>query len=175
LDSVAEDNIVPAKEGTAYLASRHRRIGLINGPQHVSTAVERRRAVLEQLEAAGSDRPEVYEYEGDYTRESGKQAIRYFMALPEPPTGLFSANNEMTYGVFLGLRELGLPADAVEIVSFGGLEFSSLFNHRMSYIRQSPAAVGESAADLALQCAANPAKERENRILVPRFVQNDEC
>ncbi len=38
------------------------------------------------------------------------------------PTAIFSANNEMAFGVYLGLQELGIPLDSIE-------DFGSAFKY----------------------------------------------
>lgn len=171
VDLVAEDNMVCTMEAISYLLDRHDRIAVIEGPSETSTASERTRAVVERVQGAGRRLPEPYRYPGDYGRESGKAALHYFMSLPDPPTAIFSANNEMTYGVYLGLRELGLKSDSIEVVSFGELELSSLFTHRLSYIQQAPLLVGAAVAELVQRGIQDPEKGVENRILIPRFIR----
>lgn len=171
LDTVAEDNIYAAKAAIDYLAGkRHKRIGIINGPPSISTARERRQGALIGLEEAGIGLAPDYIAEGDYTRESGTAAVRRLLALPEPPTALFSANNEMTFGIYLGLQELGLPLDSIEVVSFGNLEFASLFHHKLSAIMQNPQHIGEIVGDLLIRRLGGDHEEVETQILVPKLV-----
>lgn len=170
-DTVAEDNIYAAKAAIEYLIQkRHSRIGIIHGPQSISTARERRQGALIGLEEAGAALASDYMVEGDYTRESGMSAIRQLMALPEPPTAVFSANNEMTYGLYLGLHELGLPLDGIEVVSFGNLEFSALFRNKLSVLMQNPQEIGGMVGELLIRRLSGDLDEIENHILVPKFV-----
>jgi LacI family transcriptional regulator len=171
LDTVAEDNFYAAKAAIDYLIERkHSKIGIVTGPQSISTARERRQGALMGLEEAGISLAPEAMFEGDYTRESGIKAIHYFMNLPDRPTAVFSSNNEMTFGIYLGLRELGVPLDSIEVVSFGDLEFSSLFRHKLSVIMQNPEEIGETVGDLVIRRLSTPDGEIENRILVPKLI-----
>ncbi|MFC0212970.1 LacI family DNA-binding transcriptional regulator [Paenibacillus chartarius] len=171
-DAVMEDNETAAEEAVMYLLDKgHRTVGVLNGPAGISTAAERARGALKALTVRGMEAHTEYSYYGDYTRNSGKRAAKYFLELPVPPTAVFSANNEMTFGFLLGLKENGLPIDHMELVSFGGLDFASLFRHRLTAIRQEPDAVAEAAAELLLRRIREPesAGKREKRLLVPRL------
>jgi LacI family transcriptional regulator len=171
LDTVAEDNFYAAKAAIDYLIGRkHSKIGIVTGPQSISTARERRQGALMGLEEAGISLAPEGMFEGDYTRESGIKAIHYFMNLPDRPTAVFSSNNEMTFGIYLGLRELGVPLDSIEVVSFGDLEFSSLFCHKLAVILQNPQEIGETVGDLVIRRLSTPDGEIENRILVPKLI-----
>lgn len=171
LDTVAEDNLYATKSAIEYLARKHHsKIGIINGPQHIMTARERWQGALLGLTEAGLSPAADAVYDGDFTRESGIRAIRAFMGLEEPPTAVFSANNEMTFGLYLGLHQLGLPLDSIEVVSFGDLEFSSLFRHKLSVIMQAPHQIGESVCELLLRRLDSPVDETENKIYVPKLV-----
>jgi LacI family transcriptional regulator len=171
LDTVAEDNIYATRAAIDYLLEKnHQRIGILNGPQSISTARERRQGAIIGLEEAGISLAPEMMIEGDYTRDSGIKAIREFMSLPYRPTAVFSANNEMTFGIYLGLHELGLPLDSIEVVSFGNLEFSSLFQHKLSVIMQTPQELGETVGELLIRRLSGHDAAVENRILVPRLV-----
>lgn len=174
-DLVMEDNRTPAGEAITYLlAQGHARIGIVNGPATISTANERYEGVVEAYKEAGVPISSESVYQGDFTRASGKQAIHWFMAQSEPPTAIFSTNNEMTFGLYLGMKELGMETDSIEVVSFGELDFASLFRHRLSVIIQNPDMIGEAAAEMLLERLSNETKMRENRIFVPQFKARQE-
>ncbi|MFK7692553.1 LacI family DNA-binding transcriptional regulator [Paenibacillus sp. HJGM_3] len=169
-DLVMEDNRSPASDAVTFLLERgHTRIGIVGGPNHIRTANERHGGVVEAFEAAGIPMPSDTVVQGDFTRASGKQAIRSLLSLREPPTAVFSANNEMTFGLYLGMKELGVATDSLEVVSFGDLEFASLFRHRLSVIVQNPELIGETAAEMLLKRLTDETKMRESRIFVPQF------
>jgi len=168
LDTVAEDNAQASKTAIeALIANGHARIGVVKGPESISTACERLEGVLQGLAEAGRTLEPELAFGGDYSRESGSGAARHFMAMAEPPTAVFSLNNEMTFGLYLGLQQLGIPLDRLEVVSFGDLEFSSLFRHRLSVITQDPQLMGEEVADLFVKKLGMNGGAVQNRIIVP--------
>ncbi|WP_409342495.1 LacI family DNA-binding transcriptional regulator [Paenibacillus sp. MBLB4367] len=173
LDTVAEDNTRAVKSAVGFLlANGHTRIGVIKGPESTITARERYEGVLQALSEAGITPDPELAFSGDYARDSGTQAIRQFMALAEPPTAVFSANNEMTFGLYLGLQQLQIPLDFLEVVSFGDLEFSSLFRHRLSVIKQNPQQLGEAVGELVVKKLGTQGGAAENRIFVPEWIPN---
>lgn len=172
LDVVAEDSFDVSREAIVYLAGRgHRRIAVINGRLTISTARERYAGVCAGFAQAGLQAAPELVVEGDYTRQGGLAAIRALMAQSERPTAVFCANNEMTFGVYLGLQELGIPLDELDIVSFGDLEFSSLFHQRLTVIRQNPDRLGEEVGELVMRGRSNGSgglsADREKRVLHP--------
>jgi len=175
LDIVAEDSRKAAEEAVAMLLAKgHRRIGVINGPLSVATARERSEGVAAACSRFGVRLDPSCVVEGDFTRKSGTEAIMRLMRLPFPPTAIFSANNEMTYGLYLGLHALGMSGDAVEVVSFGELEFSPLFRNRLTVIRQDPHALGNAAGELLIKRLEGRTGESELRLFMPRLVVEGE-
>lgn len=168
-DLVKEDNYSTAKTSVARLVRNgHLRIGLLEGPRHISTSAERIEGAIEGLRGAGISVPDAYRYQGDYSRASGAEAYAYFQSLTEPPTAIFSANNEMTFGFYLGMRGWSAPLDGLEVVSFGELESAPLFRNRLIEIRQNPEAVAEAAAELLILRLKNGrGAGKEKRIVWP--------
>ncbi|GIQ68091.1 LacI family DNA-binding transcriptional regulator [Xylanibacillus composti] len=151
-DIIIEDNRGAAERAVKLLVDKgHRKIGILCGPAGISTADERREGVQAALERAGLSPADMFWYSGDFSRSSGREAARQMHRLLEPPTAVFSANNEMTFGLYLGLKEMGQPLDFWEVASYGELEFAPLFANRLAYVRQNPEALGRTAAELVLE------------------------
>lgn len=171
LDVVAEDNRTVSEEAVAILLNKgHRNIGIINGPLTIVTAKERFEGSAAALRSKGMSVDDRYIFQGDYTRDSGRAAIQYLMNLSPTPTAVFSANNEMTFGLYLGLHALGIDAEDLEVISFGDLEFSPLFKHKLSVIKQNPLGIGEAAVDVVLKRLDKGSTEFENRLFFPHIL-----
>lgn len=169
-DIVVEDNIAASDEAVTYLIEKYgSSIGVISGPEGISTARERLEGVRRALKRKGMRFPDEMYFGGDYTRKSGVDACSYFMSMAMPPAAVFSCNNEMTYGFYLALKEKGIALDAIEVVSFGELDAAPLFNHRLSVINQNPERIGEAVAELTLKWVEHKNKDKEKRIFTPRF------
>jgi LacI family transcriptional regulator len=169
-DLVVEDNAAAAEEATDYLLEKYGAdIGLLLGPTGISTARERLEGVQKALRRRELDLASILVFNGDYTRASGIRASDFFMSQNKPPAAVFSANNEMTFGFYQGLRQRGIALDSVEVVSFGEVPAADLFSQRLSVIYQSPDRIGEAVAELTLKRIEQKSREREKRIFTPRF------
>jgi LacI family transcriptional regulator len=152
LDTVTEESRNVVQETISSLIRRgHQRIGIINGPQTVSTATERYQGVLDAFEENELVVSEQLLLAGDFTKQFGIDAAYYFMRLSPAPTAIFSANNEMTFGFYLGLHEMNIPLDAIEVVSFGDLDFFPFFENNLTVIVQNPREIGDLAGQIAME------------------------
>lgn len=127
----------------------HRRIALINGPEHADTARHRRQGYRDALVMAGiSWRPE-YVREGPFEREFGRSATRALLGSPTPPDAIFSSSAILTVGVVEALREMGLswPED-VAVIGFGDAPWAALLTPPLTIIDQPCRDVGAVAARL---------------------------
>lgn len=152
LNRVTMSNYESAFQATRLLIeSGHESIGLINGPDYVDTAGERRRGYRAALEFAGlTPRPE-YEFRGAFTFDFGRHAMRRLLALPSPPSAVFSSSAMLTSGVLWALRERRLRwPDDVAVVGFGDTVWASLVTPPLTVIEQPVSQMGETAAQLLL-------------------------
>jgi LacI family transcriptional regulator len=156
-DFSSDSNKEAAKLGMAHLLKNTpAKIAVIHGPPSLSTSAQRREGVMEALQEYGYSDDRLVQVEGDYTRQSGYDAAIALMGEAVRPDAVFSANNEMTYAL-----------DGVEVVSFGELEFASLFEHRMTTIVQKPEEVGHALAELALRRMEAMDAPPETRLFMP--------
>lgn len=169
-DLVVEDNAAASEEAIAYLLDKYGpHVGFIGGPSTISTAKERLSGLYSAYASKGQRLSPELVFEGDYSRASGVQASHFFMDRDHPPTAIFSANNEMTVGFYLGLKEKGIALDQVEVVSFGEFDASVFIDERLSVIYQNPLLIGEAVAELTLKQVGRTCEERETMRFTPRF------
>jgi LacI family transcriptional regulator len=118
LRSVVPDEVQGGRLATeTLLAAGHRRIAFINGPKDFPASAGRLRGYREALAAAGVGGDPRLIRVGDWWQESGYLHTRELVALDEPPTALFCANDWMAMGAYDALKEagLGIPADMAVI------------------------------------------------------------
>jgi LacI family transcriptional regulator len=91
----------------------HRRFAHVSGPLRLQTSHERQNAFLDGLAACGVDPQQVLRVEGDLTIEGGRKAAAQLLALPQPPSAVFSANDLMALGMLSEVHSRGVsvPAD----------------------------------------------------------------
>ncbi len=105
----------------------HTRIATIIGNLDDSAARERKQGFDDAMAAAKLPVQPEYYGAGGWTEEGAYAAIRDLLALPEPPTAVFSANYNMTMGALRWLREqnVDVPRD-LSLVSFDDVPAFSL-------------------------------------------------
>jgi LacI family transcriptional regulator len=157
-------NVASDSVGGARLAVRHlhglghrRRIATIAGPQDSKPGADRLVGFRAELQALGLESRPEYEQIGDWYTESGEQAMRKLLALPEPPTAVFAAADLMAVGAIKAARAAGLrvPGD-LAVVGFDDIQLASLLDPALTTIRQDKVGVGRAAARALLEQIENP-------------------
>ncbi|MFD1912420.1 LacI family DNA-binding transcriptional regulator [Halodurantibacterium flavum] len=171
LPSVRVDNAGGARMAVEHLvALGHRRIGHLAGPPKNVLTVERLAGFRDAMAAAHlSPRPD-WMLAGDFTLESGAAAGRRWLALPDRPTALFCASDEMACG-FIGAVQaagMGVPRD-VSVVGFDNIELVAHLTPPLTTIRQQRNQIGIEAARLILaELLAEPSDRPPPRqVLLP--------
>ncbi|MBK5566361.1 LacI family DNA-binding transcriptional regulator [Ensifer sp. SSB1] len=163
------DNVAAAEAAVEHLvALGHRRIAHIAGPLPEVMALHRRDGYRAAMKAAGLAIPEGYEVRGDYLLESGEARAADLFALPEPPTAIFAANDEMAYGAIHALRRLGrdVPGD-VSVVGFDDLYLSKAFYPPLTTVSQPRADIGRTAMSQLLNILSDGDVAAEPAIVLP--------
>ena len=118
-------------------------------------SVERRAGYRAALVRHGIDPDPALEVWGDYALRSGREAARRLAALADPPTAVFSANDEMAIGVISELRALGrrVPED-VSVVGFDDIAFAEAVEPPLTTVHQPRREIGRRAMDLMIEILA---------------------
>lgn len=133
------------------IESGHQRIGLLNGPQRVDTAMDRLRGYLDALRSAGIQVVPQYVRSGPFSADGALQATRELLSLEQPPRAIFSSSVVLTAGALMALRERSLrwPED-VAIVGFGDAIWAPMMSPPLTVIEQPVERLGGTAAQLLL-------------------------
>jgi len=146
------DNVAAAETATRHLIDLgHRRIAHIAGPLPEWMSTRRAEGWRRALAAAGIEPGEGWLQVGDFRHPSGLAAMRALLALPEPPTAIFAANDEMAYGAIREARRRGLriPQD-LSVVGFDDLYLSATFSPPLTTVSQPRLEIGRQAMALLL-------------------------
>ncbi|CAL9533608.1 HTH-type transcriptional repressor CytR [Streptomyces sp. enrichment culture] len=132
----------------------HRRIGFIAGPPRLLCSRARLDGYRSALEDAGVPVDDELIVPGDFYHESGFTGCETLMALPEPPTAVFAASDQMALGAIEALRRKGLrvPQD-VSVVGFDDLPEMRWSAPPLTTVRQPLAEMGKMAARTVLRQA----------------------
>ncbi len=149
INSVITDNLQAAERAVAHLYDYgHRRIGHIGGPSRNTFPNERlvgfRKAMFERR----LDIPEEWIFAGDYAMNGGHAAARHFSSLPDMPTAIFSANDEMAIGLIAELRKRGIdcPRD-ISVIGFDDINVSQDYAPPLTTMRQPREQIGRIATE----------------------------
>jgi LacI family transcriptional regulator len=121
------DNVATGRTLVEHLTGLgHRRIAYLGGPPGRTTSTERRRGVVEGMEAAGLEVDERLLMDGDFTRDGGYAAAGELIDSDLDFTAIIGGNDQMAIGALVALRDAGLsvPAD-VSVVGFGDIPIAA--------------------------------------------------
>jgi LacI family transcriptional regulator len=129
----------------------HRKIAFIAGhPEHraVGLRLEGFRAAMHELMLPISDE---YIVQGYNTFESGERAGASLLTLPDPPTAIFAANDDMAAGVMRVAFRFGVSIpDSLSIVGFDDIPLATQVWPELSSVRQPIEAMSAKAVELLI-------------------------
>lgn len=148
INAIHSDDRLGAYEGVKHLLELgHRRIGVISGPTNYIVAVAARLqgvhdALAEyNLQLGG----ECVTY-GDFSIQSGYQAVIPLLEIEPRPTAIFAMNDRMALGAMRQASERGIrvPAD-LSLVGFDDVSLAEVIDPPLTTIRQFPLELGAIA------------------------------
>jgi LacI family transcriptional regulator len=130
----------------------HRQIVHVTGDLAHADAVERLRGYTQALSDAGLAYDERLVVEGNFIEQGGLLALEALLVRGVPFTAIFAANDQLAYGLRLGLYRHGLrvPED-VSLVGFDDLLNSAYTTPPLTTVRQSMLTQGQRAAQAILR------------------------
>src|SRR4051794_1990647 len=148
-EGVMSDNVAGARAAVEHLyAVGHRRIATITGMLESRPGADRLRGYRAAVQAAGLAYRDEYVAYGDFYAPSGRVAAARLLSLPEPPTAIFAAADEMAIGAIGAAAELGLRVpDDLSIVGFDDIQLAPHLNPPLPTIRQDKAGLGVAAGE----------------------------
>jgi DNA-binding LacI/PurR family transcriptional regulator len=164
--AVAVDQVQGSIDATRHLLELgHRNIHHIAGPASSEPARVRSASWQRCLEDAGIRAPELWR--GDWTAASG-YLIGLQIAADPSITAVFSANDEMAFGLLRALHETGrrVPED-VSVVGFDGIALSEYSSPPLTTVKQDFNRVGHELVRLVLDQLRSTASSPRDRLLIP--------
>jgi LacI family transcriptional regulator len=145
-DSIVSDNQGGAARAVEHLvAGGHRRIAFVGDrPDFVYTAAERLRGYRRAMQEHGLEELVLPPVAGP---EQAREAIHGLLTGPDKPTALFTAQNLVTIGAVLALRDAGLQ-HSTALVGFDDVTLADALEPPVSVVAQDPAELGRRAAEI---------------------------
>lgn len=152
VDLVSEDLVAGALGAVNHLlALGHRRIAHLAGERHSTVAAGRLKGYLAALELFGIGRDDDLIIDGPFTRSAGESGARRLLALAEPPTAIFAANDAIAIGALHELADGGVrvPED-VAVVGVDNTPEAAVVRPGLTTMDVHPTEVGEALVDALL-------------------------
>jgi LacI family transcriptional regulator len=152
-DCVLADNLNASYQAVEELIRRkHKRIGIVIGPEHAYTAEERRKGYIRVHQDYQLPIDEELIVTGDYTVETGYKAFEDLWQLKERPSAVFVTNYEMTIGVIMAINDYGvnIPED-LSLIGFDNIQMSKVVKPALSIVEQPMMEIGKTAAQVLLK------------------------
>ncbi len=147
-DAVLTDNAASAARAVDHLVRHgHRRIAMLGDSLQIATARERRDGFLAAADRHGLPRRREQVVHGLSDEVAAGTVLRRMLAGAEPPTALFTAQNEVTTLAVRVLQHLGAENE-IALVGFDDLPWADLVRPGITVVAQDPTAVGRRAAQI---------------------------
>lgn len=151
-DGVVSDNINGAYQAIEAIINRgHRKIAIIAGPQNIYPAKERLEGYLRALNDYNIEVNADLICYADLTREGGRYGIDCLCDLADPPTVIFTSNDEITIGAYQTLRQRGMViGEDISLFGYDQTELCQLVEPQISVVIQPLEDIGKMAAEILL-------------------------
>ncbi len=178
-----ENKMIPSvdidHEGAAFdgvnvlIQNGHRDIAMISGSlQDPANGYARYQGYKRALETAGIPVREDYVRIGNYRYESGVEATKYFLGLPQRPSAIFAATDEMAIGAIHTLQDNGLrvPED-VSVISVDNIRMASMVRPTLTTVAQPMYDIGAVSMRLLTKLMNKETKEGDlTQVILPHEV-----
>lgn len=156
----------------------HRRIAFITHAAPIYSAARERiggyRDVLADREISV---PDAYIQAGDFTEQSGYNAMKNLLSLEVRPTAVFAGNDVIAYGAMEAIHEAGLSIpDNISLIGFDDDYMSRYVNPPLSTVVIPAAGMGSTAVTLLAERIEGISRTKpERRMLPSQIVRRESC
>lgn len=157
---------------TDFVKRGHKRIAAVLGPETDPINGQLKLAGYKKaLEAGGIAFDPELVANGDYTYDSGKEAMEAFFELDERPTAIFAATDEMALGVIHQIQDSGLdvPKD-IEVISCENTRLARMIRPTLSSILVPMYDIGAVAMRLLTKYMNNE-KVDDHQVILPHRLE----
>lgn len=152
------DDLAGAHRATDYLIGLgHRRIGMVAGAMHLTSAIDRLQGYRDAHRAHGLSEDDELIVPGEYRFDEAYRATRTLISRPDPPSALLICNELMTGAALQCLKDHGIAIpDAMSVVAFDDPAWTSFFNPSLTTVRTPRHRIGTLALETLLAAIDDP-------------------
>jgi LacI family transcriptional regulator len=177
-NSVNTDDLGAGRAATSHLVSLgHRRIAhMTYAPLSYLAADARFQGYRQALKEAGIAFNKKLLAIGNFSSESGFDAMNEILRNRVIPTALFAGNDTIAIGAMAAIRAAGLsvPAD-IAVVGFDDLPFAAFANPALTTVRSQAKELGEHAARAAISLLEGKPVGIRRRVIPLELIVRESC
>ena len=177
-DAVLIDNYGGAESAVEHLlANGHERIATIAGSVDSTPGRLRLEGYRASLTAQAGELPPDFVQFGGFMEHGGYQSMMRLLALPDPPTAVFVANNMMTIGALRALKDIGVRIpDDLSVIGFDDHPFSEILDPPLTVIDRPMEQQGALAMRMLLsRMSKDPSRMARRVVLETRLIERGSC
>ncbi len=175
--AITATNHAGALTAVKYLVELgHRRIAFIGGRSDLQSAEQRLQGYQDALQQANIPLDPRLMAAGDFSRETGHQCAQELLALPEPPTAIFAANDQSAIGAIEAACEKGLrvPED-LSVVGFDNIPEAAYYNPALTTIDQFIDQMGFIATEMLIGLIEGKSPDLTLYNMPTQLIVRDSC
>ncbi len=140
----------------------HKRIGHISGRHDLVSAMRRLQGYKDSLQEVGIPIDESLVQIGDYTAETAVKCTHALLALHDPPTAVFAANDMAAMGVYQAVHEARLKIpDDISVVGFDNLRDVVFLDPPLTTVNQFVPEMGKIATEMIVKLINGESLEQD--------------
>ncbi|MDP4161766.1 MAG: catabolite control protein A [Bacillota bacterium] len=157
---------------TEFIEKEHKNIAFVIGPLHEPKNSEKKlQGYKRALQEAGIEYRDELVVEGDYTYDSGLEAIERLIEVANKPTAILVGSDEMALGVVHGAQDKGYKIpDDFEVITSDNSRLSLMVRPQLTTIVQPLYDIGAVAMRL-LTKYMNKEKVEEHTVILPHRIE----
>lgn len=157
-----------------FLELGHRRIGFISGRHGIGSSQRRLEGYQDALMNAGIELDAELIANGDFTQKTAYKCARQLLALENPPTAIFAANDQSAIGVYQAAEELGIsiPAD-LSVIGFDNISEAKYLG--LTTVDQFLSEMGYVAVQMLIKLINGELLELEIHKMQTKLVKRTSC
>lgn len=173
IDYVDTDNYDGMYRVAEYLIGKgHRQIAYVKGDKTSPNARDRFKGFNDALKKNGLKVVDNWVFEGDFTPESGRNALKKILDSGQLPTALICANDLMALGALSEAKaaHIKIPED-LALIGFDGIAITAFTDPPLSTVRQPLFEMGFTATEMLFNKIKEPERSSEYKIFPVDIVE----
>jgi LacI family transcriptional regulator len=162
------------KAVTYLIQNGHKGIAIIEGKKEFKSTIERKEGFLKAMIENNLQINREYIVDGDYTLESGHNAMKKLLSLSKIPTAVFCSNDEMAVGAMKAASEAGLkvPTD-ISIIGFDDNQLGAFITPALTTVRRPIIEASRKAAEKLFNILEDNSIQGEKIYIDTELIERD--